>query len=37
MTDRRLEQTRLLETERGFRELVQAVVDYAIFQLDIPT
>jgi PAS domain S-box-containing protein len=34
MTDRRLEQTRLLETERGFRELVQAVVDYAIFQLD---
>ena len=34
MTDHRLEQTRLLETERRFRQLVQAVVDYAIFQLD---
>ena len=34
MTDRRLEQTRVLETERRFRQLVQAVVDYAIFQLD---
>ena len=34
MTDRRFEQTRLLETERRFRQLVEAVVDYAIFQLD---
>jgi PAS domain S-box-containing protein len=35
MTERRLEQSRLLESERRFRHLVQAVVDYAIFQLDI--
>jgi PAS domain S-box-containing protein len=34
MTDRRLEQSRFLESERRFRQLVQAVVDYAIFQLD---
>src|SRR6185503_2939046 len=34
MTERRLEQTRVLESERRFRHLVQSVVDYAIFQLD---
>ena len=34
MTERRLEQTRLLDSERRFRNLVQSVVDYAIFQLD---
>ncbi len=34
MTEWRLEQSRLLESERRFRHLVQAVVDYAIFQLD---
>jgi PAS domain S-box-containing protein len=34
MTERELEQTKLLESERRFRHLVQAVVDYAIFQLD---
>ena len=34
ITERRQEQTRLLESERRFRHLVQAVVDYAIFQLD---
>ena len=34
MTERRLEQSRLLESERRFRHLVHAVVDYAIFQLD---
>ena len=34
MTERRLEQSRLLESERQFRHLVQAVVDYAIFRLD---
>jgi PAS domain S-box-containing protein len=34
MTERRLEQARLLESERRFRHLVQSVVDYAIFQLD---
>jgi PAS domain S-box-containing protein len=34
MTERRLEQTRLLESERRLRHLVNAVVDYAIFQLD---
>jgi PAS domain S-box-containing protein len=34
MTERRLEQSRLLESERRFRHLVQSVVDYAIFQLD---
>jgi PAS domain S-box-containing protein len=34
MTERQLEQSRLLESERRFRHLVQAVIDYAIFQLD---
>ena len=34
MTERRLEQSRLLESERRFRHLVQSVVDYAIFRLD---
>jgi PAS domain S-box-containing protein len=34
MTERRLEQIRLLESERRFRHLVQSVVDYAIFQLE---
>jgi PAS domain S-box-containing protein len=34
MTERRLEHNRLLESERRFRYLVEAVVDYAIFQLD---
>ena len=34
MTERRLEQSRLLESERRFRHLVQSVVDYAIFQVD---
>ena len=34
LTERQLEQTRLLESERRFRHLVQAVIDYAIFQLD---
>jgi PAS domain S-box-containing protein len=34
MSERRLEQSRLLESERRFRHLVEAVVDYAIFQLD---
>jgi PAS domain S-box-containing protein len=34
MTERRLEESRLVESERRFRYLIQAVVDYAIFQLD---
>jgi PAS domain S-box-containing protein len=34
MTERHLEQSRLLESERRFRHLVQSVVDYAIFRLD---
>jgi PAS domain S-box-containing protein len=34
MTERQIEQNRLLDSERRFRHLVQAVVDYAIFQLD---
>jgi PAS domain S-box-containing protein len=34
MTDRELEQTKRLEGERRFRHLVQAVIDYAIFQID---
>jgi PAS domain S-box-containing protein len=34
MTEQRLAQSRLLESERRFRHLVQAVTDYAIFQLD---
>ena len=34
MTERRIEQSRLLESERQFRHLVHSVVDYAIFRLD---
>ena len=34
ITERRPDQSRLLESERRFRHLVQSVVDYAIFQLD---
>ena len=34
ITERRWEQSRLLESERRFHHLVQSVVDYAIFQLD---
>jgi PAS domain S-box-containing protein len=34
MTERRHEQLTLIESERRFRHLVQAVTDYAIFQLD---
>jgi PAS domain S-box-containing protein len=34
MTERRLEQQRLPESESRFRHLVHAVIDYAIFQLD---
>ena len=34
MTERQREQTRLLESERRFRHLINAVVDYAIFQFD---
>jgi PAS domain S-box-containing protein len=34
MTERELEQTKRLASERRFRHLVQAVIDYAIFQLD---
>jgi PAS domain S-box-containing protein len=34
MTERHLEQSRVLESERRFRHLVQSVVDYAIFRLD---
>ena len=34
MTERQLEQSRLLESERQFRHLVESVVDYAIFRLD---
>jgi len=34
MTERQREQTKLLESERRYRHLVEAVVDYAIFQLD---
>jgi PAS domain S-box-containing protein len=34
MSERQLQQSRLLESERRFRQLVYAVVDYAIFQLD---
>jgi PAS domain S-box-containing protein len=34
MTEQRLEQQRLLESESRFRHLVHAVIDYAIFQLD---
>jgi len=34
MTERREAQRKLLETETRFRQLVQSVVDYAIFHLD---
>jgi PAS domain S-box-containing protein len=34
MTEHRAQQRELLESERRFRHLVEAVVDYAIFQLD---
>lgn len=34
MTELRLEQNRLLESERRFRYLVQSVIEYAIYQLD---
>jgi PAS domain S-box-containing protein len=34
ITDRRLAQQQLEQSEQRFRRLVQAVVDYAIFQLD---
>ena len=34
MTERQLEQGRLLESERQFRHLVESVTDYAIFRLD---
>ena len=34
MTERQLEQDRLLESERQFRHLVELVTDYAIFRLD---
>ena len=35
ITDRHEAQQRLLESERRFRRLIEAVVDYAIFQLDV--
>jgi PAS domain S-box-containing protein len=34
VTERRLADQQLLESERRYRRLVEAVVDYAIFQLD---
>jgi PAS domain S-box-containing protein len=34
-TDRQAAQTGLLESERRYRRLVESVVDYAIFQLDV--
>jgi PAS domain S-box-containing protein len=34
-TERQLAQTALLESERRYRRLVESVVDYAIFQLDL--
>jgi PAS domain S-box-containing protein len=34
MTERHLEQSRLLQSERMFRHLIESVVDYAIFRLD---
>jgi PAS domain-containing protein len=34
MTERREAQQRLLESEMRFRQLVEGVVDYAIFHLD---
>ena len=35
ITDRQAAQLSLLESERRYRRLVQAVVDYAIYQLDV--
>jgi PAS domain S-box-containing protein len=35
ITERQLAQTALLESERRYRRLVESVVDYAIFQLDV--
>ncbi len=35
ITERQQAQQRLLESERRYRRLVEAVVDYAIFQLDV--
>ena len=35
ITDRQEAQQRLLESERRYRRLIEAVVDYAIFQLDV--
>jgi PAS domain S-box-containing protein len=35
ITERQLAQQTLLESERRYRQLVMAVVDYAIFQLDL--
>ena len=35
ITERQLAQLELLESERRFRRLVESVVDYAIFQLDV--
>jgi PAS domain S-box-containing protein len=35
ITERQEAQNRLLESERRYRRLVEAVVDYAIFQLDV--
>jgi len=34
LTERQMAQQRLLESERAYRRLIEAVVDYAIFQLD---
>src|SRR5262249_40933323 len=34
VTERQLAQQTLLESERRYRQLIEAVVDYAIFQLD---
>jgi PAS domain S-box-containing protein len=35
MTDRQAAQLSLLESERRYRRLVESVIDYAIFQLDV--
>ena len=35
VTERQLAQQELLESERRYRRMVEAVVDYAIFQLDV--
>ena len=34
ITERRLAQEAMLESERRYRRLIEAVTDYAIFQLD---